>query len=598
MRIIWVCCLLCLANHVSAQLPMGISFPKQMFFSRAEDSRVAWLRHQFPVWTSEDFQFEKISEKVTKHSRHIGYQIRYQQIPLRSFTLHIHLNANDSILSIKQEGEWPLQAVMPDKYEALRAMNAISWNERAARYWPADWCVQEVNLQWMSTENEWMPVVELRSWSKLHDRTLLFTVTGYWLQDIDQTLHASIDTIIHAKVFRPDPLTFLSQNYGGIYIDNNDANATWMNAAYVPVDIPATFDNLTQTFYPENQWVKIDEFESPVIAAATSANADFLFDRSQTGFEDVNALYHITTFHNYLSSLGYDTLMNFPLLVDTHGQFGADNSVFNRNAGTPTLALGTGGVDDAEDADVILHEYGHGISWSANANTNFSTERAALDEGIADYLATSYSRGINNFHWDSMFTWDGHNEFWAGRTATSTKNYPLSSPDIYQTGEIWNSAMSAIWGDLGQVVSDKLMLETLHFLSDQTTLPEAALYVLQSDTLLFGGIHSATLCYRFQQRNLFGSDCKPVGLLAVSKPMWQIKNTLGFANNESALQIEFPSSGDYSFRLVDRYGRTIIEDAGKNKTSMQLRGNDLVPGMYWLQVQWQQDIHTYPLMRY
>ncbi|MEZ4916786.1 MAG: hypothetical protein R2836_07345 [Chitinophagales bacterium] len=47
--------------------------------------------------------------------------------------------------------------------------------------------------------------------------------------------------------------------------------------------------------------------------------------------------------------------------VDTHGNNGADNSFFS--PATPLrLIFGEGGVDDAEDADVIIHEYGHAIS--------------------------------------------------------------------------------------------------------------------------------------------------------------------------------------------------------------------------------------------
>jgi hypothetical protein len=182
-----------------------------------------------------------------------------------------------------------------------------------------------------------------------------------------------------------------------------------------------------------------------------------------------------------------------------------------RNGGDPTLSFGTGGVDDAEDADVIIHEYCHGISWSANGNDNFSNERAGLDEGLADYFATSYSRSLNTFNWEKMFSWDGHNAFWTGRIANTSTNYGTTN-DIYKLGEIWNSAMSAMSTDLGDYVTDRLMLESLHFFTNNTTLPEAALYVLKADTLLFNGINVSSICAQFQLRNILNSNCLPVSI--------------------------------------------------------------------------------------
>ena len=52
------------------------------------------------------------------------------------------------------------------------------------------------------------------------------------------------------------------------------------------------------------------------------------------------------------------------------------------------LRFGKGGVDDAEDAEVILHEYGHAIHDSQNFS--FATEEAgAISEGFGDYWAVT-----------------------------------------------------------------------------------------------------------------------------------------------------------------------------------------------------------------
>ena len=73
-----------------------------------------------------------------------------------------------------------------------------------------------------------------------------------------------------------------------------------------------------------------------------------------------------------------------------------DQSVFIGNSGNSYLLFGEGGVDDAEDADVIIHEYAHAISYAASPETNSGTERRGLDEGLGDYFAAIYSYQYNH----------------------------------------------------------------------------------------------------------------------------------------------------------------------------------------------------------
>lgn len=66
---------------------------------------------------------------------------------------------------------------------------------------------------------------------------------------------------------------------------------------------------------------------------------------------------------------------------------GQDNS-FATDQPENELRFGKGGVDDAEDAEVILHEYGHAIHFSHNFA--FASEEAgATSEGFGDYWAVT-----------------------------------------------------------------------------------------------------------------------------------------------------------------------------------------------------------------
>ena len=87
---------------------------------------------------------------------------------------------------------------------------------------------------------------------------------------------------------------------------------------------------------------------------------------------------------------------------DPSGLSGADNSHYLGGSGQ--LAFGEGGVDDAEDADVIVHEFGHALSDHASPLSNTGLERRAIDEGYGDYFAASYSRKFSDYNWENIFS--------------------------------------------------------------------------------------------------------------------------------------------------------------------------------------------------
>ena len=70
-------------------------------------------------------------------------------------------------------------------------------------------------------------------------------------------------------------------------------------------------------------------------------------------------------------------------------QYGADNSFMDPDK--DYIRLGKGGVDDAEDAEVIMHEYGHAIH--ADQVPGFygtdSIDAGAIGESFGDYFAVS-----------------------------------------------------------------------------------------------------------------------------------------------------------------------------------------------------------------
>lgn len=310
--------------------------------------------------------------------------------------------------------------------------------------------------------------------------------------------------------FNPDPLTTAQAEYGEPgYADFDDADTPELNAERVPVVLLGiTFaDGAYQLAGP---YVQIVDFEPPAVAPVTSPALDgFTFTRSETGFEDVNAYFHIDRMQRHLQALGYTGLQNAPIAVDAHGVNGEDNSYYS--AELNRLAFGEGGVDDAEDADVLLHEYGHAIHHAAVGGEVWGFDARSLAEGACDYWAGTFSARESQFHDNWVYNWDGHNEFWEGRELTTGRVYPGDwGGDIYANGTIWAHALWLIREQVDPDSADALVAESLFHITPGCTPEDAAEGLLDAEQNLFGGQYRAIVLDALIEKGLLA----PTGSLA------------------------------------------------------------------------------------
>lgn len=566
---------------IFANAKAQLIFPQEQWVKQDVASLMAYLTQSNASLQAPGISLNLTFYKQSLASHHYTFEVRYQNMALLHALIKVNTDLSGKVLSIKNENIQTARLAFSDLEQEKTQWEKLDISGFFDKLIPINNYAFKIDN---SGERPWVVAV-VNSYSKTFDNTYVINRQGQIIEEWNNSRYLNVDTLVHGQVFKPDPLTFLGLTYGAPYIDDNDNNLAWFTPAYQAEDVEASYDNGNNTFYLENQWVHIDDFDAPTILPATSATPNFVFNRSESGFEDVNALYHITAFHHYISSIGYDTLMDDFITVDTHGMQGGDNSMFNRNGGNPTLDFGPGGIDDAEDADVIIHEYSHALSWSANNNDNFTTARSGLDEGLADYFATSYSRSINPFNWEKVFSWDGNAAAWNGRVANTATNYPTGG-NLYAVGEIWNAAMSAIWTDLGQIVTDKLMLESMHFFTNSTNLAEAAIYVLQSDTILFGGIHTNTLCTHFKNKNIVDANCMPTSVkeVALKENGIQVKNTYGFTFNQENIEIVFPYLSSGEITVLDMQGKKVYQEKFLEKTKISCNPTNIARGTYLLQI--------------
>lgn len=282
-----------------------------------------------------------------------------------------------------------------------------------------------------------------------------------------------------AMVYLTDPLSYARVLYGSAgYLDNNDANSTQLANARTAVTLPEI--DLTSGVYKlKSSYAEIVDIEAPTTGLFTQATSAFNFTRDNNAFEATNVFYHLDKSMRYINeTLGITcrpSLNAGVVRFDPSGLSGADNSHYLPSS--DSLAFGEGCVDDAEDADVIWHELGHGIhDWLTNGST-----ASQIGEGNGDYWAVSYSRSFTSQWTDAddayqwVFSWDGHNTCWDGRRVDTSKLYPGGlDGEVHDDGEIWAAALMQIFDVIGREKMDKAFLNGVALTTSSSNQQTAA----------------------------------------------------------------------------------------------------------------------------
>ena len=198
----------------------------------------------------------------------------------------------------------------------------------------------------------------------------------------------------------------------------------------------------------------------------SSATGSFVYDRSNIGFEETLAYYYIDLTERYIQSLGFSNINNRQQVYSVNGTT-QDNSFYSPS--TKKITYGTGGVDDAEDAEVIIHEYGHSIQDNQVPGFGSGSESGAQGEAFGDYLGATISAQTSaGFQDTCIMEWDATSYSSTNppclRRLDTSKHYPESVVgEVHADGEIWSGALWNIRVALGAALADKVILQH-HFL--------------------------------------------------------------------------------------------------------------------------------------
>jgi hypothetical protein len=324
-----------------------------------------------------------------------------------------------------------------------------------------------------------------------------------------------------ASLFDPNPVVAQGSRSG--LADNGDADSTALSSLRVPVTLQRLTGNCL-----EGQWVRAT---LPGGDVCKSDRDWSLVTRSNDSFEALMAYFHLDRAQAYIQSLGFTNVMNRQLAVHAD-DFADDNSFYD--TGTKDMYTGTGGVDDAEDAEVIDHEYGHAIQ--DDQVPDFGTpigavEARAMGEGFGDYFSAELAATFtpNPVFDPCVGEW---NEIVFGNDCLRRVDGTATAPDLgpgtvcnaeeHCYGEAWSGALWSIRGAIGGAVTDRLVIQSQFSLVQSSGFQDASEALLAADQQLYGGSHRQTLIDVLSSRGLLNHpanlDDTPAGAIALTVP--------------------------------------------------------------------------------
>jgi Zn-dependent metalloprotease len=299
------------------------------------------------------------------------------------------------------------------------------------------------------------------------------------------------------RVFDPNPVVRLQNE---ALVDNDNADSPVFRKAYRSVRLTHLDRGKTtlQGAYANN----LSE------NAVTSPRRVYDFNRSQDGFEQVMAYYSMTTAEEYIHRLGFTDVNDEPQDFITTG-FTDDNSFYDGSV--DAITFGTGGVDDAEDNEVIWHEYGHAIQDDQVPGFGESEEAGAIGEGFGDYWAVTMSQATSpntaTTPWACVMDWDSTSYTTDTphclRRTDGPKVYPGDlDGEVHDDGEIWSHALWDVNRALGRTAANRVILESQFYFTPTVSMPAAAQTTVTTARALYGKRAAAKVKKAFQDRGI------------------------------------------------------------------------------------------------
>jgi hypothetical protein len=372
---------------------------------------------------------------------------------------------------------------------------------------------------------------------------------GQWLVHVDALTGAVIgspESMVvragRARLFVPNAVV----TTGNVGLADN-ANGTVTESAYTEV----TLNGLDTSGFVTGPYCTTDRTEDRIRVQS----GDFSeLRREDRGFNELEVYWAIDSAQRYIQeTLGIDSAANYQIRVDAYA-FPDDNSNYSLSGnGTGVLNFGEGGVDDAQDAEIVWHEYGHAIL-DNQAQISLSGEAGAIHEGWGDYVAATMSTrypGDTRFHptvgeWDAISYNPGNPPFL--RRVDTNKQYPRDLRfQVHTDGEIWSSCLWDLHQALGRDVANRIIFSANFLFPTNVGFLDAAAAVLEADMQLNGGANAAAIKAAFAGHGIAITSATPtVSAVTVKKGKLTVDGA-DFELNGAVVEVDGAAYGQLKY---------------------------------------------------
>lgn len=350
-----------------------------------------------------------------------------------------------------------------------------------------------------------------------------------------------------ALVFDPNPVVEQGSRTG--LVDGNDDSPA-LDALYRKVSL----QDLDPAGCLSGLWAAISIGRGSTCPSTNQDFSNVTRGNACKCFEAAMAYFHIDRMQRYLQSLGFGNVVHRAIPVNLHATT-ADNSFYSPSTGS--LNFGDGGVNDAQDADVISHEYGHAIQDSQAQGFGVTTEGGTLGEGFGDYwqAAMSANQGVSDVfntcfaEWDTSAVTEDELPCLRRVDLEWTLQHAYNECDgreIHCVGQAWSNLLWTIRKQLGGEATDRLVLQSQYSYTDVSGFRDASLSLLFADRQLNGGANEGFLRDLLLARGFLTTaelDDEPSGAAALAMP-GQVSGAAGVSDDERDVYAVPLAAGD------------------------------------------------------
>jgi len=233
---------------------------------------------------------------------------------------------------------------------------------------------------------------------------------------------------------------------------------------------------------------------------ASSSTATFEYLPTDTHFDEVMAYYHSDEFEDWLIEKGMPINQVGKFTIYTHSAETYAGTISSTR--TMYLSDGESGLrNPSHEADIICHEYMHGVSFTYNTldHTPYSDEEDAMNEAYSDYFGITYSNQFvsSSIIGDYIDEPGGYvyqrnlNNAWTMSDYYSIDLEPDSVIEEHDRSVIFSGALWNFRSNANVITSeaDEYVLESLTYLDNSPTFLDARDALIAFDILVNNGCY-------------------------------------------------------------------------------------------------------------